>query len=76
MELSGQLHAPVALPPGKQPPVRTESEVGSEPVWTLWSGQKSLSASGNRTPAVQPLARRYTDWANAFVKQPDANTFA
>jgi hypothetical protein len=32
-----------------------------------WSGRcgedKNLTAVGNRIPAVQPVARRYTDWA-------------
>jgi hypothetical protein len=32
------------------------------PVWTLWRN-KSLSPVGNRTPAVQLISRRYTDWA-------------
>jgi hypothetical protein len=34
--VSGQLHAPAALPPGKDPPVPIEQEVGwtQEPVWT------------------------------------------
>jgi hypothetical protein len=32
-----------------------------EPVWTLWGRERSCPA-GNRTRAVQPVARRYTDW--------------
>jgi hypothetical protein len=36
MEVSGQFHAPAALPPGKQPPVSIGQEAGwaPEPVWT------------------------------------------
>jgi hypothetical protein len=34
-----------------------------EPVWTLWRKEKSLASAGNRTPDVEPLARRYTDGA-------------
>jgi hypothetical protein len=34
-----------------------------EPVWTLWRREKSLVPAGNRTPAVQPVTRHYTDWA-------------
>jgi len=39
MEASGQLHAPAALPPGKEPPVpiRQEVERIQEPTFTwLW----------------------------------------
>jgi hypothetical protein len=41
---SGQLHALGALHPGKQPIVPTEQEAewAPEPVWTLWSKEKSL----------------------------------
>jgi hypothetical protein len=34
-----------------------------QPVWTLWSREKSLASAGNRTSAVQLVARSYTDWA-------------
>jgi hypothetical protein len=37
--------------------------VGPEPVWKLWSREKSLAPTGNWTLAFQPLACRYTDWA-------------
>jgi hypothetical protein len=49
MEVIGQLHAPAALPPGKEPPVSIEYEDGwaSEPVWTLRRKYKSLSLAGN-----------------------------
>jgi hypothetical protein len=38
MEVSGQLHAPAALPPGKETPVSTgyEAEWAPEPFWTRW----------------------------------------
>jgi hypothetical protein len=38
MEVSGQLHVPAALPPGKKPPVAMEEEGGWAPelVWMLW----------------------------------------
>jgi hypothetical protein len=40
MEVSGQLHAPDALLPGKEPPITTGQEAGCapEPVWTWWRG--------------------------------------
>jgi hypothetical protein len=30
--------------------------VGSESVWTLWKGEKSLVTAGNRNPTMQPIA--------------------
>jgi hypothetical protein len=47
MKVRGQLHAPTALPPGKQP---TEYEAGwtAVPVWTQRSREISPT-SGNRT---------------------------
>jgi hypothetical protein len=63
MEASGLLHAPAASLSGKDPPVPIGKEAGwaSEPVWTLWSTEKSLVLARNLPPAVQPVARRYTD---------------
>jgi hypothetical protein len=40
-----------------------------ESVWMQWSREKFLASTGNRTPAVQPVARRYTDWKIKFVWQ-------
>jgi hypothetical protein len=64
MEVSGKLHALVALHPGKEPPVLIGEKAGwaSEPVWSLWRRDQS-STAGNRTPAFQLVASRYTDWA-------------
>jgi hypothetical protein len=58
MEVSGQLHAPDALLPGKEPLVATGKEVEStpEPVWTLWSREKSFALAWNRMLAVHPVA--------------------
>jgi hypothetical protein len=63
MVVSGQLHASIALPPGKKPLVPTRWEAGwaIEPVWMLWSREKSPAPAGNRTPAIQPIACHYTD---------------
>jgi hypothetical protein len=38
MEVSGQLHAPAALPPGKGPlvPIGQEAGWAPEPFWTRW----------------------------------------
>jgi hypothetical protein len=32
-----------------------------ELVWTLWKREQSFASTGNRTPGVQILTRRYTD---------------
>jgi hypothetical protein len=50
------------LRPGKEPtvPIVYGTECASEAVWTRWSREKSHAHAGNRTPAVQPVARRYT----------------
>jgi hypothetical protein len=37
--------------------------VCTEPVWMLWSKEKSLTLPRNRSLIVQPVARRYTNWA-------------
>jgi hypothetical protein len=51
MDVSGQLHAPAALPPGKEPLVPTELEAGwaPEPFWTRWWREKFSAPAGNRT---------------------------
>jgi hypothetical protein len=43
LEVTGQLHAPAALPPGKEPPVTIGKEAGwaPEPVWTTWRRENS-----------------------------------
>lgn len=47
--VSGQLQALVVLPPGKEPPVPSEYEVGWAPdlVLKLWRIEKSLTYAGN-----------------------------
>jgi hypothetical protein len=61
--VSGRLHALPALIPGKEPTVSIgyEAEWAPESVWTLWRIEKSLVPAGNGTPALQLVARRYTD---------------
>jgi hypothetical protein len=63
MEVSGYLHAPAAVLLRKETPVSIGYEAGwaSESVWTLWSREKSLASAENRTPAVHPVVRHYTD---------------
>jgi hypothetical protein len=49
MEVSDQLHVPVALPPRKESDVPIGYEVGwaSEAVWTLWNTEKSFGFAEN-----------------------------
>jgi hypothetical protein len=66
MEVSGQLHAPAALPQGKQLPLAIvyEAAWAQEQVWMLWRREKSLSHTENRTPiprSCSPLLSRYID---------------
>jgi hypothetical protein len=69
METIWQFHVTAALVPGKEHPVPTWQQPGRDPqpVWTLWSREKSYSV-GNRIPALQPEACRYTDWAIPALK--------
>jgi hypothetical protein len=64
--VSGQLHAPVALSPGKEPPVPIGEEVGwtPAPVWKTWRSEKSSHyRDSNSDPSVvQLVASRYTDY--------------
>jgi len=60
MEVSGQLHAPAALPPRKKPlvPIGQGAELRPEPVWTGWWRRGKFSpTAGNLTsdhPAPSP----------------------
>jgi len=55
MEVSGQLHAPAALPPRKEPPVSTGQEaVGwvAEPVWAWCQREKFPAPTRNQTMII------------------------
>ena len=60
MEMSGQIHAPAALTPGKIPAVRTEEEVewASELVLELWDILDAVTKGLGRVMAV--AVRRWT----------------
>jgi hypothetical protein len=62
---SGQLHVVAALPQGKSHryPIYKEAGCAPEPVWTLWRWERIPTPDGKRSPADQPVARPYTDWA-------------
>jgi hypothetical protein len=67
MEVSGQLHAPAALPPGKNPWYPFDRRLGGPQSRSGRGGEEKISQahreSNSRTPIVQPLTQRYTDWA-------------
>jgi hypothetical protein len=67
MEANGQLHAPAALPPWKDPPVPNGwGWVGPKAVLDAVIKRKIPSPrreSNPKTPTVQPVVSRYTDWA-------------
>jgi len=52
MEVSGQLHAPAALPQGKEPltPIEQETRWAPGPVWTRWWREKSPAPTGTQIP--------------------------
>jgi hypothetical protein len=66
MEVSGQLHAPAALPPGKSPGTHwIAGWMGPRAVLNAVVKRKIPSShreSNRRTPIVHPVAQRYTDW--------------
>jgi hypothetical protein len=55
MEVSGQFHAPVALPPEKEPLILNGYEAGwaPEPFWKRWGREKFPAPARNRTLFVQ-----------------------
>jgi hypothetical protein len=67
MEVSGQLHAPAATPRERAPGIHwIGGWVGPRDVLDAVVKRKipnPLRESNRRTPIVQPVAQRYTDWA-------------
>jgi hypothetical protein len=65
--VSGQFHAPAALPPRKSPRYPFYRRLGGPQSRSGRYGEvKIFDPTGTRTPAplvVQPVASRYTDWA-------------
>jgi hypothetical protein len=57
-DVSGQLHAPAALPPGTQ---WVGGSAGRRDGLNTGDEKDLLLLSGNSTPAFQPVALRYTD---------------
>jgi hypothetical protein len=61
MEVNGQLHAPAALPAGKEPlvPIGQEAGWAPEPVWTRWWREKFPVPAETRTPDHPSLINLY-----------------
>jgi hypothetical protein len=68
MEVSGQLHAPVALPPGKQPLYPLARRLDGPQSRSGGGGEEKNSQplSGLETPIIQPVAQRYTTDISQF----------
>jgi hypothetical protein len=62
MEVSGQLHAPAALPPGKEPLVPIGWGLGGPQSRSGRGGvgKSSQPFPGLEPPIIQPVAQRYT----------------
>jgi hypothetical protein len=56
MEVSGQLEAPAALPPGKEPPVPIGRLGGPQSRSGRHCEKNSLHSAGNRTQVIQLVA--------------------
>jgi hypothetical protein len=71
MEMSGQLHAPAALPPRKSPGTHwIGGWVGPRSSLELQSKEKSFAPAGNQTPTIQLIAHCYTDWGMQMITTP------
>jgi hypothetical protein len=78
MEVSGQLHGPTALPMRTRPGIHwIGGWVGPRANLELWR-RTNVALAGFRTPAVQPVARRYIDWVIPTLIAPCSplNVFA
>jgi len=64
MEVSDGLHAPAALPPGKEPPYPLDRKLGGPRAVLDTVLERKIPSSclesNHRTPIVQPVAQRYT----------------
>jgi hypothetical protein len=64
MEVSGQLHAPAVYLQGNSPWYPLDRRLGRPQSRSGRGGEeKNFRESNPRTPIVQPIAQRYTDWA-------------
>jgi hypothetical protein len=65
MGVNGQLHTPAALPPQKELRYRLDRRLGgSQSRSGRYGEENDLALTGNRAPAVEPIAYSYTNQAN------------
>jgi hypothetical protein len=79
MELSVQLHAPAALPPGKESPIPMDIRIGGPQSRSGHSGgeEKRIPASaGIRTTAIHPVAQSLNGKSRASVRILALNSVA
>jgi hypothetical protein len=72
MEVSGRLHIPATLPPGKEPWYPLDRRLGGPQNRSAQhEEEKNFAPTGTRTPNprsfIQPAASCYTDWAIAAL---------
>jgi hypothetical protein len=67
MEVSGQLHAPASLPPGKSSRYPLDKRVGGPQSRSGRRGENSwpYRHSNSEPSVVEPVASRHTDWATS-----------
>jgi hypothetical protein len=64
--VSGQLHAPVALPAGKEPRYTLDRRLGGP---QSRSGRGGEEKNSHSLPVIQPVAQRYTtELSRLFIK--------
>jgi len=61
IQVTGQHHAPPAVPTGRGPGIPCREMWTPEPVWTGTRKRKYLVPTKIRTQTFQPVASRYTD---------------
>jgi hypothetical protein len=75
MEASVQFHASTALPQGKSPRYPLDRRLGGTQSSSGRGGEETIPnprrESNPRTPIVQPVAQRYTDWAITALNDDD-----
>jgi hypothetical protein len=78
MEVSGQLHAPAALPPVKEPllPIGQEAGWTPEPFCTRWWRKNSEPPPEFEPPIIQPVAQCYVSelflFLTTFISIPNS----
>jgi hypothetical protein len=68
MEVSGQLHTPVALTLERKPLYPLDKRLCGPQSWSgYYGGEKDLIPAGNQTLAIQPIACHCTGWTGLFA---------